>query len=84
MADVTLCVNRECSNRMACYRYRARYGSWQSVARFIPDGAESCTFFSTLRENDIIVSEKEADERTDRDPAPSGWPSYGISKGPMG
>lgn len=64
MADTTVCVNRTCTKRMACYRYRAHWSpTWQSVSLFRPVGGE-CVFYSELREEDSIVPLQEADSRT--------------------
>lgn len=37
MPDITMCVNKDCPIRAACYRYRAKPNDWQSFARFEPE-----------------------------------------------
>ena len=62
MPDITVCVNRTCTKRMTCYRYRAHWSpKWQSVSRFLEPG---CTHHSPIGEGDRIVSEEESDART--------------------
>ena len=63
MPDITVCVNRTCTKRMTCYRYRAHWSPrWQSVSLFRPvDG--KCAFYSELREKDSVVPLQEADKR---------------------
>ena len=67
MPDITVCVNRTCTKRMACYRYRAHWSDrWQSVSLFLEPG---CPHHSPIREGDRIVSEEEADARTMKKPS---------------
>ena len=36
MPDITMCINKECQLRVACYRYRAIPSDKQSYAFYIP------------------------------------------------
>lgn len=36
MADITICVNKECPLSVSCYRHNAKPSEFQSVAKFEP------------------------------------------------
>lgn len=46
MADITMCLNKECPLRFNCYRFNARANEFrQSYADFKPDENGKCESF---------------------------------------
>ena len=46
MPDITMCRDRDCARRLACYRYTAQSdGEWQSFFTASPRTGNDCTFF---------------------------------------
>lgn len=79
MPDITLCTNKDCPIRSACYRYRAKPDKyWQSFANFTwkmtpePDFDQpepDCDYFWECRDRfspNQLVSVEEADKRNEQ------------------
>jgi hypothetical protein len=46
MADISMCLNKECKKRRQCYRFTAPANeSWQTYADFEPDENGECEYF---------------------------------------
>lgn len=60
MPDISLCWNKDCRDRMACYRYRAQASMWQSYMHFNPaPGENRCESFTEILKGDRLNPEAE-------------------------
>lgn len=63
MPDYTACVNGSCPLRTDCARFLMKYGLWQSVSLFRPEG-ETCTHrIRVTGDGWLLVSIEEAEGR---------------------
>lgn len=59
MADISMCTNNTCPSRVHCYRYRARWGTHQSVIGFQPVGERCDDYISTSGYDDRYLTPME-------------------------
>jgi hypothetical protein len=62
MADITMCLNKKCSKREGCYRFKAPFNPYrQSVSKFKNSKAKPCEYYWPLK--DEAVEESVNNER---------------------
>lgn len=57
MADISMCINKECPKKFKCYRFMAYNSPYQSVGEFKPNEQGECSMFWALKNQAIRVTE---------------------------
>ena len=63
MADISMCMNRECPLRSDCFRYRAKPWSRQSYGGFRPNANGVCGDFVAISPDQTANSVEEVDSK---------------------
>lgn len=72
MADITMCMDMSCSERLSCYRYQAIPNPHkQSYFAESPRKMDGCPYYSKVRDTDEVSSRYRNGSITQEDPSGS-------------